>query len=126
MKDTVYRGVKTATGFAVTADGRPFTAAASQRHGFHAQGFSWGYAGGGSIQLAHALLLDVTGDPVRADKYRNWFLWHSLMCWGDEWEITAERIRGLVADFAGESDRQPRPCGAPASTEPAIVEGGVA
>ena len=95
--DTIYRGVKTATGFAVTANGKPLSPAASQKIAFHADGFSWGYSGSGTLQLAIALLFDAIRDVAAARRWVRWYNWLGPVNWGDEWETTGCEIREAIA-----------------------------
>jgi len=60
--------------YSVLKDGIPLDPKPSQRLNNHSpDGFNWGYSGSGPAQLALALLLDVTNDPIRATGFYQLF-----------------------------------------------------
>lgn len=132
-RETVYRGERLFgplgefEGTSVTVDGRPLGLRASLRvRRLSPCGFEWGYSGAGAAQLALALLLDVTGDPLAAVRAMHWFKWAVCHSWGRRWTITAGEIRRWLDQHAREcpirladgSEREPSPA--------VVVEGGAA
>jgi len=69
-------------------------------------GFEWGYGGSGPSQLALALLLDVTGDPVIALSHYQRFKFSIVGGWGDRWEITNLEIRSWIEKSDEERDEK--------------------
>jgi hypothetical protein len=61
-------------------------------------GFSWGYTGSGSAQLALALLADALGDDDLAVHLHQDFKFKVVACWpeGERWWITADQIMAVV------------------------------
>ena len=55
-------------------------------------GFNFGYQGAGPAQLALAILLDVTKDPIKALKYYQWFKEDYVVNWKDQWSISEQEI----------------------------------
>ena len=56
-------------------------------------GFNWGYFGSGPRHLAYALLADVTGNDVLADKYCSAFRDDVVSCLSNDWQPSAEMVR---------------------------------
>lgn len=73
-------------------------------------GFQWGYGGSGPADLALSILLDHLGEsPTQAQLERGqpvaWalhqaFKWDFVAGFGDEWELTSDRINHWLADPA--------------------------
>lgn len=79
----------------VLKDGKRLSPRTSQALRNHSpDGFSWGFHGSGPAQLALALLLDVTGDPVVAEHWHQRFKADVVAEWPQDgdWMITSERI----------------------------------
>ncbi len=74
-------------------------------------GFQWGYGGSGPAQLALALLLDVTSDPIMAQVHHQEFKRQWVASWGEVWTITTSDIlswlraeqKALMLDRLGRS-----------------------
>lgn len=95
----------------VTKDDEIFDPKPSQKVRNHSpDGFNWGYGGSGAAQLALALLLDVTGDPVVSQKLHQQFKWGYVAGWKDDWTITSEEIIAWIKTQS-EGEKCPK-CGA--------------
>lgn len=108
--NTVYRGERLydrqmIVGVRVTVDGEPLSPERAQRLRRTAQGYEWGYGGGGPALLALALVLDATHDRDLALRTYHWFKWGVVsMFLHDEWEITAAEVRRWVQQCERERD----------------------
>lgn len=94
---TIYVGKRVQGHALVLKDGRPFDAARSLQVRNHSPtGFNWGYMGSGPAQLALALLLDVLGDELAAQRYYQAFKADQVATWPESWSIDAAQIRAWV------------------------------
>lgn len=55
-------------------------------------GFQWGYGGSGPAQLALAILLDVTGDPERSQRFYQNFKREFVANWEGSFKITEQEV----------------------------------
>lgn len=99
-RDRVYEGRRVRVDFVVTVT--DFEANAIRQSQLWPEdkytccGFGWGYMGGGSKELAYALLLDHYGDPVRAEQYANEFAANVIARLPRDWRLTSNDIHERV------------------------------
>ena len=95
-----YAGRRHADGTTVTRpDGSPLELEPSLEVWRHSpSGFEWGFSGSGPAQLALALLLDHTGDPVMAQAHYQRFKADVVARWRDkEWRLDPNEIDAWLA-----------------------------
>lgn len=104
ITQVVYRGERLtgpngeAIGVRVTANDRLLIPFADRG------GFEWGYGGAGPVQLAHALVLDATGEEELATRWAHWFMWATVFQWGETWEISGTEVRKWISRFQRPAD----------------------
>jgi len=69
-------------------------------------GFNWGYAGSGPAQLALAILLNVTSDPITASEYSAEFKNDYVQNWGRKFSVTRSEILDWLNAKKGELCRK--------------------
>jgi hypothetical protein len=82
---------------------------ASQKLWNHSDGFQWGYSGSGPAQLALALLLDATSDPVLSARLHQHFKEEFVAKWGPQWELSRNDILSWVEKQKAERRYVPDP-----------------
>lgn len=95
----LYRGVRTPDGCVVMIEEGDTLKPLPLRHDvrMHADGFNWGFNGGGARQLSLALLCDALDDTDRAQELSQHFKMRVLVhVVADEWTLTEEAVIRIV------------------------------
>ncbi len=90
-----YTGVRTDSGTVVAREddqGKVFPLKLRHDLRAHADGFEWGYAGGGPAQLALAILSDCVGADAARDCYQRFKFEVIAGLSQDRWELTREAV----------------------------------
>ena len=100
-----YTGVPTEAGVTVAReDDRGKVVPLRLRHDVraHADGFEWGYAGGGPAQLALAILSDAVGTEKALPCYQRFKFQVIAKLPSDGWELSRDDVLGWYRRYASE------------------------